>query len=85
VLEAMAHGVPVIASNRASLPEVVGTAGILVDPTDHEALADTMERVLSDEALHGELVVSGRQRAKLFSARESALQHLQVYREILNV
>jgi glycosyltransferase involved in cell wall biosynthesis len=83
VLEAMAYGVPVIASNQASLPEVVGKAGILVDPTDPEALANTMERVLSDEALRLELIDSGRERVKLFSARESALQHLEVYREAI--
>ena len=82
-LEAMAHGVPVIASDRASLPEVVGTAGILVDPTDPQALANIMERVLSDEALRLELIESGRERVKLFSARESALQHLEVYREAI--
>jgi glycosyltransferase involved in cell wall biosynthesis len=84
VLEAMAHGVPVIASNQASLPEVVGTAGILVDPNDHEALANTMERVLLDESLRRELVRSGRARVELFSARECALQHLEVYREAIS-
>jgi glycosyltransferase involved in cell wall biosynthesis len=84
VLEAMAHGVPAIASNRASLPEVVGTAGVLVDPTDHEALAKAMEQVLSDKVLRRTLIDSGRERVKLFSARESALQHLEVYREVIS-
>jgi glycosyltransferase involved in cell wall biosynthesis len=84
VLEAMAHGVPAIASNRAALPEVVGKAGILVDPNDHEALANAIERVLSDGALRRELVESGQARVKLFSARESALQHLEVYREVIS-
>lgn len=83
VLEAMAHGVPVIASNRASLPEVVGTAGLLVDPTDPEALASTMERALSDEALRRKLIDGGRERVKLFSGRQFALQHLEVYREAI--
>jgi glycosyltransferase involved in cell wall biosynthesis len=83
VLEAMAQGVPVIASNRASLPEVVGRAGMLVDPTDPQVLANTMERVLSDHALRLHLIDSGRERVRLFSARESAIQHLEVYRDAI--
>lgn len=75
--------VPGTASNRASLPEVVETAAILVDLTDPEALASTMQRVLSDEALRRRLIDSGGERVKLFSARESALQHLEVYREAI--
>jgi glycosyltransferase involved in cell wall biosynthesis len=83
VLEAMAHGVPLIASNCASLPEVVGEAGILVDPAAPAALAGAMERVLSDDSLHDALVGRGRERVKLFSARECARQHLEIYREVL--
>jgi glycosyltransferase involved in cell wall biosynthesis len=83
VLEAIAHGVPVVASNRASLPEVAGSAGLLVDPGDHAALSAAMGQVLTDEALRERLVDLGRERLKLFSAREAARQHLEVYREAI--
>src|SRR5262249_16620391 len=54
-LEAMACGVPVITSNRSSLPEVVGEAALLVDPDDRRELADAMARVASDERLREKL------------------------------
>jgi glycosyltransferase involved in cell wall biosynthesis len=54
-LEAMASGTPVVASNTTSLPEVVGDAGLLVDPTDVRAIADAITAVLTDDALHKDL------------------------------
>jgi len=83
-LEAMAHGVPVIVSDASSLPEVVGNAGILINPHDAQSIASAIERVVSDGELRQRLAVLGRERAQLFSAKESALQHLEVYREVLN-
>ncbi|GAB4423726.1 MAG: glycosyltransferase family 1 protein [Anaerolineae bacterium] len=54
-LEAMACGTPVVCSNAASLPEVVGDAGLLVQPTDTAALAQAMGRLLADNSLHADL------------------------------
>jgi glycosyltransferase involved in cell wall biosynthesis len=50
-LEAMECGVPVITSDRASLPEIADTAAIQIDPTDDDALADAMHALYSDSAL----------------------------------
>ena len=71
-LEAMASGTPVVASNQASLPEVVGDAGVQVDPLDVEAIADGVFRVISDSMLRNELQRKGLARAKQFSWDETA-------------
>ncbi|MEP6570035.1 MAG: glycosyltransferase family 1 protein [Acidobacteriota bacterium] len=80
-LEAMQCGVPVIAGDQTSLPEVVGDAGILVDPFDVEALAAAIEKLVTDSDLRAELRVKGLARAKLFSWRETARQTLAIYRK----
>lgn len=84
-LEAMQCGVPVIVGNRTSLPEVVGTAGILVDPFEVDALAAALERVVSDSNLRTELSVQGLARAKLFNWQATARQTLAVYRKAAGV
>lgn len=66
-LEAMACGVPVVASRAASLPEVVGDAGILVDPTDEEAIGEALAQVLNDAGLRQELRARGFRQAARFS------------------
>ena len=71
-LEAMTVGVPVVAAARGALPEVVGDAGLLVDPLDVAALAGTLERVLTDDQLRGRLSAAGAARARQFSWRASA-------------
>ncbi len=78
-LEAMACGVPVVASHAASLPEVVGDGGILVDPTDEPAIAETLCRVLGDEGLRQELRARGLHQAARFNWAESARQALKVF------
>ncbi len=65
VLEAMACGAPVVVSNRGSLPEVVGEAGITVEPTP-EGVAEGLRRVLSDDARAGRMRVKGRAWAEMF-------------------
>jgi glycosyltransferase involved in cell wall biosynthesis len=62
-LEAMAAATPVVAARRGALPETCGDAALLVDPTDHAALADAVEAALGDE----HLAAAGRARAALFS------------------
>lgn len=70
--EAMACGTPIVASNRSSLPEVVGEAGLLVDPNDTEALARAIRRILEEPALAEDLGEQGRRRASRFSWRKAA-------------
>jgi glycosyltransferase involved in cell wall biosynthesis/GT2 family glycosyltransferase len=66
-LEAMASGVPVVASNRTALPETCGSAALLVDPDDEGALADALMRLASDEGLRRALVTAGLERSSQFS------------------
>jgi len=82
--EAMACGCPVITSNTSSLPEVVGDAGILLDPTDEDAWTEGLARLLTDGALRKELGERAAVRAQRFSWITAAQQTLDVYREVYN-
>jgi alpha-1,3-rhamnosyl/mannosyltransferase len=82
-LEAMACGAPVIVSNRSSLPEVVGDAGLQVDALDVDGLAEAMSRVVEDDALRISLGQRGMDRAKYFSWRRCADETLEVYRKVV--
>jgi glycosyltransferase involved in cell wall biosynthesis len=81
VLEAMACGTPVVAADVASLPEVLGTAGMLVRPDDSAALAEAVLRVLGDATFAGELVARGISRSQEFTWSRAAQLTLQTYRE----
>lgn len=77
-LEAMACGTAVVTSNRASLPEVVGTAAVLCDPTDTESLAEALAQVLENRSLRDRLEQSGLERARRFTPDHTAEQVLRV-------
>ena len=81
-LEAMACGCPVITSNTSSLPEVVGDAGILIDPYDTQRLAEAMELVLTNSKLRDDMVRKGLAQAKKFTWERAAEQTLQVYSKV---
>jgi glycosyltransferase involved in cell wall biosynthesis len=85
ILEAMASGVPICASERASIPEVLGEAGLLFNPEDPEAIASCIERMLDDTALRDQCVRQGLERCRTFTwdrAAEITLEELeQVHRE----
>ena len=81
-LEAMACGTPTIVSNVSSLPEVVGDAGLLVDPRNPEEMAIAIHRLVTDDALHAELRDKGLQRAQTFSWEKAARKTLDVYRKV---
>lgn len=83
VIEAMAHGVPVVAAEATALPEVAGDAAILVQPQSAQALAEGIERVLTDAVLVERLVVSGLERAKDFTAEVAGRALLGAYGEAL--
>ena len=82
-LEAMACGVPVIVSNKASLPEVVGKAGIIVDPEDIGLLTKTINSILEDSKKRHEMSIEGLQRAKQFSWEVCAKRTFKVYQDVL--
>ena len=81
--EAMACGTPVIASNTTALPEVVGNAGILVPPTDIQAIATAIKRLQQDPVEYQKLVVAGCDRARLFTWQRHAESVAAVYENIL--
>lgn len=83
-LEAMACGTPVITSNTSSLPEVVGNAGIMVDPLDINELAYSMHEVLTNSTLKIDLSKKGLERAKMFSWEKCARETLEVYEDVYN-
>lgn len=82
-LEAMAAGCPVIASNVSALPEVTGTAAILLSPDDLQAWTEAVLRLLRDDSLRRELVEKGRERASRYTWDACATRTLAVYRRVL--
>jgi glycosyltransferase involved in cell wall biosynthesis len=81
-LEAMALGTPVVASDRGSLPEVLGDAAILVDPTDDTALARALETVLTRPELRDRLRRAGLAHARTFTWAKCAELTYDVYRSV---
>jgi glycosyltransferase involved in cell wall biosynthesis len=81
-LEAMACGTPVVTSDRPSLPEVVGEAGLMVEATDSQELAEVMERVLTDENLRQEMREKGLKQAERFTWEAAAGKLLDMYRRL---
>jgi glycosyltransferase involved in cell wall biosynthesis len=79
ILESMACGTPVIASNATSIPEVVADAGILFDPYNYKDIAQCIQRVLDDPVLSDELRNRGLQRAKQFNWNKTAKETLRAY------
>ncbi len=82
-LEAMACGTPVICSSSSSLPEVVGSAGLLIDPTDTAGLSEAMRRVLSDGTLRADLARRGLSQAQKFSWHKTVKALEEVYQSLL--
>jgi glycosyltransferase involved in cell wall biosynthesis len=82
-LEAMACGTPVICSNRSSLPEVVGDAGILVDPTP-EKVSSAISTAMNDAYLRRRLSAQGLEQAGRFSWKRTARMTSEVYQQVLD-
>ena len=80
LVEAMACGTPVITANTSVMPEVAGTAALLVDPTRPEQIAAAARRFLDDTALRAEYARRGRERAGQFSWERTAALTLEAYR-----
>lgn len=82
-LEAMACGTPVVTSNAGSLPEVVGDAAIVVNPHDHEALAQAMYHVFTNDELRSSLIERGLAWTRQFAWEKTAQKTLEVYEGII--
>jgi glycosyltransferase involved in cell wall biosynthesis len=82
VLEAMAHGVPVVTSRRSALPEVAGDAALLVNPQSIEEIADALIRLATNPVLHDDLSRRGRERVLQFSWEAAVAKTWAVYEEL---
>jgi len=83
LLEAMASGTPVLASDRGSIPEVVGDAAhLLQDPLDDHALADAMVDLLGDQTALAQMRERGLARSRRFDWQQTAAATLALYREV---
>jgi glycosyltransferase involved in cell wall biosynthesis len=83
LLEAMACGTPAITANVSAMPEVVGDAGVLVDPQDWEAIADAICHLHNDPVFYQELVNQGLERVKAFTWEKTAEQIAEIYEKLL--
>ena len=83
VVEAMARGVPVLASITPAVAETAGDAALLVDPEDVAAIAEGLARALTDRSLRDELVAKGTARAARFSWEATARATLDAYRDAM--
>ena len=82
LLEAMASGTPVVASNISSIPEVVGDAAKLFDPHDEEEMYAAIYTVVSNSSLRKKMKEKGLERARLFSWKKMAQETLRIYEEV---
>jgi glycosyltransferase involved in cell wall biosynthesis len=83
VLEAMACGVPVIASNRMSIPEIAGDAGVIVDPDNVDYLSEALYKIATDKILRQMLIAKGHKRVKQFSWNKVAEETLSVFEKCI--
>jgi glycosyltransferase involved in cell wall biosynthesis len=81
-LEAMQCGCPVIASNISSMPEVIGSAGLLVNPTNAHELAEAIKSVLTNQDLRSRLVAQGLVQSQKFSYKLSAQKLIELFKKI---
>ena len=83
VLEAMAHGVPVLTSNCSAMPEVAGDAALLVDPKDTDAIAGGLLELARNEERRASFARAGRARAELFTWESAVKKTYGVYEELV--
>lgn len=83
-LEALACGTPVVASDVGGIRDVVGEAGLLVEPEDPQAMAEAANQLLRDEELHERAVMVGAEQVQRFTWPNIALQTLELYRKLIN-
>jgi glycosyltransferase involved in cell wall biosynthesis len=84
LLEAMASGVPIVAARTSSIPEVIGNAGILVDPLNISEMGEAVRRVLTDRSVSSSLREKGMARAREFTWDRAARETLRIYQEVID-
>ena len=82
LVEAMASGIPVVAINATTTPEIVGKAALLVEPDNTEELAEAIFKILNDLNLRNSLISKGLERVKQFSWKRTAKETLKVFEEV---
>ena len=83
-VEAMACGTPIVSSDRGSLPEIVGDAGLFFDPLNKEELVGVLKKVLSDDDLRENMRKKGLERAKQFSWEKAAKDLLSIFDNLVS-
>lgn len=83
-LEAMANGLPVVASNVASIPEVVGDAGLLYNPNDVEGMIEGITLIMNDKKIKEEMINKGIKQSSFFTWEKSLEKIVNVYKSVLN-
>jgi len=83
IVEAMAHGVPVLTSDNSSMPEVAGEAGLFVDALSIDSIADGLGQLLGNEDLRDKLAANARSNAARFNWNEAAQQLITVFKEAI--
>lgn len=84
-LEAMACGVPVIASNVSSMPEVLEDSALLVNPYDPYEIADSIENVIQNKSLRDSFIQRGLKKVKSYSWEDTAKRVIKIYEEVKNI
>lgn len=84
LIEAMAHGVPVLTSNNSSMPEVAGDAGLLIDAQDVGSIENGLNQLITNEGLYKKLAANARSNAARFNWDESARQLIIVFKKAIS-
>jgi alpha-1,3-rhamnosyl/mannosyltransferase len=82
-LEAMSLGVPVLAGNGSSIPEVTANAACLIDPSNVDDIAQGLKKIVFDSNYRKTLIESGYQRIKKFSWKKAAAEYINLYKEVI--
>jgi len=82
LIEAMSHGIPVIAAHNTSMIEVVGDAGLFIDPDSPGDIADKCEQLISDTILRDVLIRAGKENIERFTWEQAAAQTIAVYKNV---
>ncbi|PIR53204.1 hypothetical protein COU76_02170 [Candidatus Peregrinibacteria bacterium CG10_big_fil_rev_8_21_14_0_10_49_10] len=82
ILDALQRGIPVLTSNRGSLPEVTGQCAILVDPEDVESMTDGLQRILTSKEYREDVRISGRKQASFFTWKQCVDFFLPVLKQL---